>query len=709
MNNSIEHNQFIKESYVYEKIERLKKECSPVLWHAYYYVWCLDHYPVNIRENSSLPVNQYVYREIPISRGCGEAGMVRQECNFLAENKKIDPKYLSKFPEAIESGLIMRYPEGHTSASFRLLFKDGFEKRKEIIESKYKDTKLSKNEKEFYYAIFLILHSIQKKIGYYADIVTDENKKKVLLWLKRNPPRTFYEGIVLIALFHEFARLDYEIISVQGVRLDQLLYPYYERDCKTGILDRDKASKMLEDLFLFFDDYGERCANITVGGCSPNGENQSNELTELILEVSEKLHLDVPLITLRVHPKLPDRVWDKALKLVSTGVGFPAFYNDQAVVKAKINAGVSKEDAFDYGTLGCVETTIGGREYSQTEGLRLNWLKLLEIMLSSLNENTENTFWPLHEYRRTFDRFEDFYGWYREELEYTTNIVCHYVDMAEDAANEYWPQPFLSAFVEGALEKGRDITNHGAKYETLCINGAGIASTVDSLQAIEEVVFKRKEVSLSELEKALRLNFKGYESLRKKLQQCPKFGNDIECVDFKAADLMKLFTTAVNNYKRMYGPGKMQCGFYTVMHHYLLGQKTGASPDGRLTGEPLSNSLSASQGADKNGPTAIVNSVNKISTEFMGNGMALDMKFLPSFLKTETHRRALKTLIQVYFARGGMEVQLNVVDKETLLKAQKEPEKYRHLVVRVSGYSAYFVNLERGLQDEIIGRTAYGA
>lgn len=706
MNNRVEYNQFIKEICVRDQIEKLKIKCSPVLRHAYFYSWALSNYPVKLRKNGCLPVNQYIYWTLPLRDN--EMGWIGLECDFIEKHDRDTKGNLVKFQAANKSGMIQRCPISHTSPNFQLIFKDGFENRKNQILLRYRDSSLSEEQKTFYQAAFLVLNTVQKKIKQYAALERNTEKRQALFSLEKNPPRTFYEGIVMLALIHEFVNFDYAVLSIQGVRLDQLLYPYYERDCASGKLDRNKAKEMLEDLFLFFDQYGERCANITVGGCSPDGRDQSNELTELIFEVSEKLHLDVPLITLRVHSNLSNSIWNKALKLVSVGLGFPAFYNDEAVVRAKMNAGISREDAYDYGTLGCVETTIGGREYSQTEGLRLNWLKLLEIMLDSIVDKRENALWPLQEYRTSFNTFNDFYNWYRDELEYTTKEMCRYVDMAEDAAYEYWPQPLLSTFAEGALEKGRDITNHGAKYETLSINGAGIASTVDSLQAIEEVVFEKKEISLLEFVNALKQNFKGYENLRKQLLTCSKYGNDIESVDQKAADLMKLFTTTVHQYKRIYGPGTMQSGFYTVMHHYLLGLKTGASPDGRMAGESLSNSLSASQGADKNGPTALVNSVNRISTEYMGNGMALDMKFLPSFLKIEAHRDALKKLILVYFKRGGLEVQLNVVDRETLIKAQREPEKYQHLVVRVSGYSAYFVNLERGLQDEIIRRTAYG-
>lgn len=709
MYNFEEHNQYILELFIHKKIEKFKKNCSPALRHAYLYSCSLKHFPVRLRENSILPVNQYTYWQLPIIDVYKE--WVGRECDFLVTHKRSGIDFLKKYQYAEKSGLIQRFPPSHTTPSFKLLFHDGFERRKELARKYYERPDISDDQRDFYWAVCLIINAVQFKIREYSLHTDDYKKQQALLWLEKNPPRNFYEGIVMIALFHEFIAFE-DGMGSHGLRLDQILIDFYRRDCQSGLLDRSMAIRMLEDLFMFFDTYGERSANITIGGSTPDGRDLSNELTEMIMQVSARLHLDVPMITLRVNPEMPDNIWDDALQLISTGVGFPAFYNDVAVIRAKKNAGISEKDAYDYSTLGCVETTIGGKEYSQTEGLRLNWLKILEIMLDSLVDDGNIAGmgqWPLKEYRNSFNSFADFYYWYCDELIYATNEMCRYVDMAEDANYELWPLPLLSVFVDGALEKGKDITHHGAEYETLTINGAGVASTVDSLQAIEEIVFKKHELTLRELAQILRRNFQGHEELRQKLLACPKFGNDVPDVDQKAEDLMRRFTAAINHYRRKYGAGKMQSGFYTVMHHYLLGLKTGASPDGRRAGESLSNSLSPSQGMDTTGPTAVMNSVNRISTAYMGNGMALDMKFLPSFLKTGIHRIALRSMIEVYFKRGGMELQLNVVDRDTLIKAQKQPDRYKHLVVRVSGYSAYFVSLERGLQDEIIRRTAYGA
>lgn len=232
-----------------------------------------------------------------------------------------------------------------------------------------------------------------------------------------------------------------------------------------------------------------------------------------------------------------------------------------------------------------------------------------------------------------------------------------------------------------------------------------MANTVDSLETIENIIFKEKKLTFDELKCALHANYVGYEALRDKMLSYSKYGNDIDSVDYKMRDLMGFFSEKVHSKKMINDRGTYRVGFYSVMHHALLGAKTIASPDGRLAGKSLANSLSPSQGMDVNGPTAVINSINKISMDYMGNGGVLDMKFLPSFFDKKSHREAFRYLIETYFEEGGLELQLNVVDKETLILAQREPEKYKNLVVRVSGYSAYFVSLDRELQNEIILRT----
>lgn len=374
---------------------------------------------------------------------------------------------------------------------------------------------------------------------------------------------------------------------------------------------------------------------------------------------------------------------------------------------ADSQTGVSLEDAYDYSTLGCVEITIGGREFSNTEEARINWLKILELLLFNGKCALTGKEWHLKENHvvEELTTFDELYEWFKEELKSTISRVGEYIDMASVIYSQHWPVPFLSSITIGCIENASDITENGTKYYNLSINCVGMANTVDALEAVEELVYIKKTTTIEEIKKALVANFEGYEWLRQEMLQCPKYGNDIDHVDNKMKDLMELFSSHVHNMHIVNRNGKFQCGFYSVMHHTLLGMKTAASCDGRYARTSLSNSLSPVQGMDKNGPTSVMNSINKISMDYMGNGGVLDMKFTPQFLEKQNHLIALRYLIETYFDEGGLEVQFNVVSKDTLIKAQKEPEKYGSLVVRVSGYSAYFVKLDKELQDEIIMRT----
>ena len=376
-------------------------------------------------------------------------------------------------------------------------------------------------------------------------------------------------------------------------------------------------------------------------------------------------------------------------------------------IKVLINCGIAKEDAYSYSTLGCVELTIEGKEFTHTEGARINWLKILELMIFGGMDQITGKVWKLKEKHdlNEFQDFNQFYDWYKLELENTIDKVAEFIDGASFEYYKEWPTPYLSSITYGCIENGSDITHNGTKYYNLSINCVGMANTVDSLEAIENIIFKEKKLTFDELRCALRANYAGYEDLRDKMLGYSKYGNDIDTVDYKMRDLMEFFSEKVHSKKLIKDRGTYRVVFYSVMHHALLGAKTSASPDGRLAGKALANSLSPSQGMDVNGPTAVINSINKISMDYMGNGGVLDMKFLPSFFDKKSHRVAFRYLIETYFEEGGLELQLNVIDRETLILAQREPEKYKNLVVSVSGYSAYFVNLDRELQDEIILRT----
>ena len=572
----------------------------------------------------------------------------------------------------------------------------------------------------FYKAALIVLQGFQANImrhGAAAKVKYQQNHKENIrqIWescekIAYHPPDTFLEAVQLMWLAHKGIVDEADAASISFGRIDQYLYPYYERDLQTGKLTRETAQEILTALWKKIAEMEKSWQNVTIGGSDADGTDRCNELTLMCMQASLAVRGDQPQLSLRVGKHMPDIYWNQAFELIKTGMGFPSLFHDEMAAEAKRNAGVSFADAWDYSIVGCVELTAGGKEYSHTEGARFNWMKIMELMLNQGVCPMTGRTWPLQE--RTplnqIDSFQQFYDWYKREFLFFTERLCEFIDVASDQYGGLWPTPFTSALTEGCMEKGKDVTFGGAVYNNLTLDCVGIASTADSLEAIERLVFEKKLVKLEELSVALNRDFEGWGWLREEMLACPKYGNDIDSVDGKMADLVKTFTDALQHMQMKYRQGHYQAGFYTSYFHATMGKLTGASPDGRKAGAALSPSLSPMAGMDGNGPTAVINSANKINMAYFGNGMALDLKFLPSFLESKGHLQALRALVEEYFQGGGLEVQFNVADREELIDAQENPWNHRNLIVRVSGFSAYFITLEKNLQDEIIRRIAHG-
>jgi formate C-acetyltransferase len=391
--------------------------------------------------------------------------------------------------------------------------------------------------------------------------------------------------------------------------------------------------------------------------------------------------------------------------LIGTGLGFPALFNDQVIFKAKAQAGVEQKDLWRYAIIGCVEPSIPGDEYSNTEQLRINWAKVLEVMINPQNKGRiqpENI-----KKLESIESFDDFLDWYKAELKHFTKMGMQACNMLDFTYGKAWPAPFLSALTEDCPDKGQDITRGALRYSFSSVNGTGMADAVDSLLAIKEIVFEQQRMTLRDFASIVNSDFSGYEGLRAELIFRPwRFGNDDDKSNKLMQELTSFFTGVITTTRNIFG-NNFQAGLYSVDHHASMGAQTGSLPCGRKAGISLANALSPCQGADVNGPTAVICAVTSVDHETLGNGMVLDLKFTPQFLQKPAHFEKLRQLIITYFDMGGMEIQFNVVKKETLLAAQKEPEKYRNLIVRVSGFSAYFITLDTVLQNEIIARTEY--
>ncbi|SFP88308.1 formate C-acetyltransferase [Oscillibacter sp. PC13] len=522
-------------------------------------------------------------------------------------------------------------------------------------------------------------------------------------------PQTFFEAVQLIWLTHELLYAENEPASISLGRLDQTLYPFYERDVAEGRLTYEEASDYIDALWIKFSANLHAYQNVTIGGMGRDGHFTANPVTYIILQATRRLRFDQPLISLRYNDDMPDPMWAECMALIKTGIGFPAFFYDGACIPAKLRMGIAEEDARNYGLIGCVEMGTPGKEYAKTEVLRINMPMILQLMMNHGRAALTGDLFPLKEEKDldSIKSFEEFYAWYRSELLHFGGLAMDCINLLDESVMHYYPTPFLSVLMDQCYEKGLDVTGGGTVYNNSGVNLCGMANVVDSLSAIRKVVFEEKRVSLSQLAEAMQADYTGHEDLQNELtKHCPKFGNDLDAADDMMNEIVAGFAQLVDEYRNPRG-GKFQLGLYSVEDHAKMGLRTGATPDGRNARVSLANALSPVQGRDQVGPTAVVNSVLKTDLRVATNGMVLDLKFNPSFLKSDRHMDALRDLIDTYFHSGGMEIQFNVVDRATLMDAQEHPEKHQNLVVRVSGFSAYFTTLMKTTQDEIIARTEY--
>lgn len=651
--------------------------------------------------------------------GVNTKGMVP---DFNEEVALMEDKYgkseLSEYIiNAEKIGLFCRNPGNHFTPAYDELLKKGVPVQlKKYCEKckKYKkkvrldDDNEDKRKLSFYESELILMKSFQDRIeryGKYArkryELLGPDNLKQIAETCNRilkDKPIHFFDAIQLLIFAHEFVISEAGCGSISFGRIDMYLYPYYRYDIDSEYITQDIAMEYLIALWRKISYFELSWQNITIGGCDENGNDCCNELTLMCMKATSIVKGDQPQLSLRITKETPDSVWDAAVGLIKEGMGFPSLFNDEVAIKAKRNAGVSEEDAKNYCVMGCVELCIPGKEYAHTEGARLNWAKILELMLKKILDGkiTEQV-----------NTFEQFYDAYKKELIYHTKKICNFIDIASENYALNWPVPFASLLMCGSDADARDVTDNGTVYNNLCVNCVGFATTVDSLQAIRELVYDKKEISIFDLCKVLYNNDSINDSIKDKMLKCSKYGNDIDDVDLIAADLSKVFCKVLAEYQPKHRTGKILPGFYTSYFHADFGKYVGNTPDGRAKETPLSSSLSATSGKDISGPLGLFNSVNKIDMTSYGNGMALDVKFLPSFFDKKDNREALKTAIKTYFDNGGLEVQFNVVDNDTLIKAQEHPENYENLIVRVSGFSAHFVRLEKNLQDEIICRTEH--
>ncbi len=535
-----------------------------------------------------------------------------------------------------------------------------------------------------------------------------------------NPPRNFWEALqaywfVHLGVVTELNTWD----SFNPGRIDQNFFPFYERDLADRRLTREEARELLQCFWVKFNNqpappkvgvtaaesgtYTD-FANINTGGLKPDGTDGVNDLTFLVLEVIDEMRLLQPSSNLQLSRKNPDAFLKRGLDIVRKGWGQPSIFNADQVVEELVRQGKSKEDALCGGTSGCVETGAFGREAYILTGY-FNLPKVLEITLNNGVDPRTGKLIGLQTGEPTgFLSYEELFSAFRRQLHHFIEIKVNGNQVIERLYAEHMPAPFLSLVIEDCIEKGRDYNAGGARYNTTYIMGVAPGSCTDALSAIKYHVFDRKTVTMDGLLQALNCDFEGHEKLRLTLwNKTPKYGNDDDYADQILRSIFDAYYEEIDGRPNGRG-GCYRVNYLSTTCHVYFGSVTGATPDGRRAWEPLSDGISPAQGADKYGPTAVLQSAAKMDHVRTG-GTLLNQKFTPQVLETQQGMDELLHLVRGYFKMGGHHIQFNVVTAETLRKAQEHPEQYRDLIVRVAGYSDYFCDLTKALQDEIIART----
>lgn len=535
-------------------------------------------------------------------------------------------------------------------------------------------------------------------------------------------PQTFHEALqyywfVHLGVITELNPWD----SFNPGRLDQHLYPFYKRETEAGTLTRETAEELLQSFWIKFNNHPAPpkvgvtalesntytdFALINLGGVKSDGSDAVNELTFLILDVIEEMRILQPSSMIQLSKKNPDSFLHRALRIVKTGFGQPSIFNTDAIVQELLRQGKSVEDARNGGASGCVETGAFGTEAYILTGY-FNLTKVLELTLNNGHDAQTGELIGLQTGEASsFNSFDELMSAYRKQLRYFIDIKIKGENIIEQLYARYLPVPFLSLLIDDCIKNGRDYTAGGARYNTSYIQGVGLGSLTDCLTALKYHVFDNHKISLAEMLQALSENFTGHDKLRYDLvYNTPKWGNDDDYADDNARMIFEIFYDAVNGRPSPRG-ATYRINMLPTTCHVYFGSKINATPDGRLAGEPLSEGISPVQGADKSGPTAVLKSASKIDHIRTG-GTLLNQKFTPSFFDSEESIAKLGKLVRTYFRMDGHHIQFNVVSAATLKDAQKHPEKYRDLIVRVAGYSDYFNDLGEDLQNEIIRRTEH--
>ena len=532
-------------------------------------------------------------------------------------------------------------------------------------------------------------------------------------------PQTFQEAIQAVWTVESLLVVEENQTGMSIGRVDQYMYPFYKADLEAGRLTPYQAFdlagcmliKMSEMMWItsegsskFFAGY-QPFVNMCVGGLTREGNDATNELTYLLMDAVRHVKIYQPSLATRVHNKSPREYLEKIVDVVRAGMGFPAVHFDDTHIKMMLAKGVSIEDARDYCLMGCVEPQKAGRLYQWTSTAYTQWPMAIELVLNHgvplwYGKQVCPDMGPLS----AFDTYEKFEAAVKEQIKYITRLSGTATVISQRVQRELAPKPLMSIMYEGCMENGRDVSAGGAMYNFgPGVVWSGLATYADSMAAIRKLVYDDKKYTLEELNEALKADFEGYDLVRRDCLAAPKYGNDDEYADSIAADIIEFTEREHRKIRTLYST--LSHGTLSISNNTPFGMITGASANGRRAWKPLSDGISPSQGSDVKGPTAIIKSVSRLGCDCMNIGQVHNFKLMSGLLETPEGRNSLISLIRTASIFGNGEMQFNYLTNETLLQAQQNPADYRDLVVRVAGYSAFFVELCQDVQNEIISRT----
>ena len=676
---------------------------------------------------------------------------------------------------------------GHVTVKYWEVLEIGFEgimekAQKELDGCSVGDGNYARKS-HFLDAVILSCKAVIDYAGRYAKLAqemaaqtSDPVRKQELFVIAENCSRVpakgaqnFYEACQSFWFVQQLLQMESSGHSISPGRFDQYMYPYYKKDMEAGTITREFAQELMDCIWVKLNDLN-KCRdaasaegfagyslfqNLIAGGQNKEGEDVTNDLSVMCIQASMHVHLPAPSLSVRVWNGSPHEFLIKAAELTRTGIGLPAYYNDEVIIPALQNRGLSLEDAREYNIIGCVEPQKAGKTEGWHDAAFFNMCRPLELVFSNGMDKGEMVGIPTGDVTQ-MKTFDEFFDAYKKQMEYCISLLVN-ADNAIDVAHaERCPLPFLSCMIDDCLKEGKSVQEGGAVYNFTGPQGFGIANMADGLFAIRKLVYEDKKVSMKELKEALAWNYdKGldaqsagdmtemimkamqkagrnvdastaegllktfmgmkpgeqkiqrFKEIHDMIDEVPKFGNDIPEVDYFAREVAYTYSKPLQKYNNPRG-GKFQAGLYPVSANVPLGGQTGATPDGRYAHTPVADGVSPSAGKDVKGPTAAATSVSRLDHFIVSNGTLFNQKFHPSALSGREGLEKFVALIRGYFDQKGMHMQFNVVDRQTLLDAQEHPEKYKHLVVRVAGYSALFTTLSRSLQDDIIRRTEQG-